>query len=185
MSRELTVLSPVGGARDTERGSAPIRSGSFYRRLQRSSEFDLDRDTGYNCRVTISQPRGNTMSDDKLAALANEKYINLETYRRDGTPVLTPVWFVQHGGDIYVYSLANAGKVKRIRHTSMVRIAPCDMRGKLKGDWIPGTARIVDQGEAERAHKLLDQKYGLLKKAGNIFSNLRKRERAVINIVPS
>ncbi|HWX43484.1 MAG TPA: PPOX class F420-dependent oxidoreductase, partial [Blastocatellia bacterium] len=81
------------------------------------------------------------MSDDKLAALAHEKYINLETYRKDGTPILTPVWFVQQGGNVYVYSLANAGKVKRIRRTSMVRIAPCDMRGTLKGDWIAGTAR--------------------------------------------
>ena len=125
------------------------------------------------------------MDNEKLAALAAEKYISLESYKRDGAPVLTPVWFVQDGHDIYVYSLANAGKVKRIRRTSKVRIAPCDMRGNLKGDWIPGTARIVDQSEAERAHKLLDRKYGLLKKLGNLFSALRNRERAVIKISPS
>ena len=125
------------------------------------------------------------MSDANLAALANEKYISLETYKRDGTPVLTPVWFVQNDHSIYVYSLANAGKVKRIRHTSKVRIAPCDLRGNLKGNWIPGTARIVDRQEAERAHRLLDKKYGLLKKLGNLFSTLRNRERAVINISPS
>src|SRR5215467_13193432 len=121
----------------------------------------------------------------KLATLANQKYISLETYKRDGTPVLTPVWFVEHGGEIYVYSLANAGKVKRIRHTSAVRFAPCTARGAVKGAWIPGAARIVDPVEAERAHKLLDQKYGLLKKIGNAFSGLRNRERAVINIRPA
>jgi PPOX class probable F420-dependent enzyme len=125
------------------------------------------------------------MNDSKLSALANEKYISLETYRKDGTPVLTPVWFAQDGDDLYVYSLADAGKIKRIRHTFAVRIAPCTARGGIKGEWIRGTARIVDQDEAERAHKLLDQKYGLLKKIGNAFSGLRRRQRAVISIRPS
>jgi len=122
------------------------------------------------------------MNDQTLAGLAHQEYISLETYKRDGTAVRTPVWFVERGGDIYVYSLADAGKVKRIRNTARVRIAPCDARGRLKGDWIPGTARIVGPDEARTAHDLLDQKYGLLKQIGNFFSRFRKKQRAVINI---
>src|SRR5215471_3898486 len=124
------------------------------------------------------------MKDREHSALANQKYISLETYKKDGTPVLTPVWFAEHDGNVYLYSLADAGKVKRIRKTPRVRIAPCDARGKLKGEWIPGTARIAGPDEARMAHQLLDQKYGLLKKIGNAFSRLRKRQRAVITIRP-
>src|SRR5260370_16681188 len=101
---------------------------------------------------------GNRMKEHKLAELANEKYISLETYRKDGRPVQTPVWFVRHDGPIYVYSLADAGKVKRIRNTARVRVAPCDARGKVKGDWIPGTARIFDPAQPDNPHHLLHQK---------------------------
>lgn len=69
------------------------------------------------------------------------KYLSLESFRKNGQGVCTPVWF---GSDpasgapqkLYVYSEADSGKAKRIRRNSRVRIAPCDMRGKLLGDWI-------------------------------------------------
>jgi PPOX class probable F420-dependent enzyme len=122
------------------------------------------------------------MSSEKLAQLADQKYLSLETYRKDGTPVATPVWFAQEGRVFYVYSLANAGKVKRIRNNPRVRIAPCDIRGRLKGEWVDGEARILDQAGAEKAHRLLNQKYGLVKRMGDFFSKLRKRARATIAI---
>jgi uncharacterized protein len=122
------------------------------------------------------------MGNGNLAAFANEKYLNLMTYKRDGTGVATPLWFVETGGTIYVYTLADAWKVKRVRNNPKVRIAPCDVRGKLKGEWVDAQARIVNENEATTAHQLLDKKYGLLKKIGNLFSKLRKRERTVIAI---
>jgi PPOX class probable F420-dependent enzyme len=122
------------------------------------------------------------MSGDKLSQFAGEKYLNLETYRKDGTAVATPVWFAEDGGLLYIYSLADAGKVKRIRNNPRVRVAPCDMRGKLKGEWVEARARILQGDEAARGHRLLDEKYGLLKKIGNVFSKLKKRERVVIAI---
>ena len=122
------------------------------------------------------------MSGDKLSQFAGEKYLNLETYRKDGTAVATPVWFAEDGGLLYIYSLADAGKVKRIRNNPRVRVAPCDMRGKLKGEWVDARARILQGDEAARGHRLLDEKYGLLKKIGNVFSKLKKRERVVIAI---
>ena len=122
------------------------------------------------------------MSSGKLSQFAGEKYLNLETYRKNGKAVATPVWFAQDGGVLYIYSLADAGKVKRIRNNPRVRIASCDMRGKLKGEWIEARARIVQGDEAAKGHRLLDKKYGLLKKIGNVFSKLMKRERVVIAI---
>ena len=122
------------------------------------------------------------MSSEKLTRFANEKYLSLETYRKNGSPVATPVWFAEDGGVFYIYSLINAGKVKRIRNNSHVRVAPCDMRGKLTGEFVDAEARILDRAGEEKGHRLLNQKYGLLKRIGDFMSKLRKRERAVIAI---
>jgi PPOX class probable F420-dependent enzyme len=122
------------------------------------------------------------MSHEKLTPFANQKYLNLETFKKDGTAVATPLWFAEQDKTIYVYTLANAWKVKRIRNNPRVRIAPCDLRGKLKGDWIEARARIVEGSQAQLGHRLLDKKYGLMKKLGSWFGRLRKRQYTVIAI---
>ena len=122
------------------------------------------------------------MSNEALAQFANQKYLNLESFKRDGTLIQTPMWFAEDGGVFYAYTLANAWKVKRIRRNSRVRIAPCTMRGKVTGYWVKAEAEIVDDMTAEHGHALLLQKYGWKKRLGNIFSGLLKRERVVITI---
>jgi len=122
------------------------------------------------------------MSNEKLSRFTGQKYLNLETYRKNGTAVPTPVWFAEDAGVLYIYSLANAGKVKRIRNNPRVRVMPCDMRGNQKGEWVDGVARILNAAGAERAHKLLDKKYGWIKKIGGLYSKLMKRERAAMAI---
>jgi hypothetical protein len=83
------------------------------------------------------------MSHAALAQFANQQYLNLGSYKRDGTPVQTPVWFAEDDGTLYIYTLANAGKVKRIRRNLRVRIAPCTMRGNVTGQWGEAKAHIV------------------------------------------
>ena len=122
------------------------------------------------------------MSNEKISQFTGQKYLNLETYRKNGVAVATPVWFAEDAGVLYIYSLANAGKVKRIRNNPRVRVMPCDMRGITKGEWVEARARILDAAGAERAHRLLDKKYGWMKRIGDIFSKLRKRDRVVIAI---
>ena len=122
------------------------------------------------------------MSKEKISQFAGQKYLNLETYRKNGVAVTTPVWFAEDAGVLDIYSLANAGKVKRIRNNPRVRVMPCDMRGKPKGEWVEARARILDAAGAERAHRLLDKKYGWMKKIGSLYSKLMKRERAAIAI---
>ena len=67
-----------------------------------------------------------------------------------------------------------------------VRVAPCDMRGNVRGDWVEARAAIVDEAvdeaEARRGHQLLDAKYGWMKKLGNFFGKLRGNRHAVITI---
>ena len=120
------------------------------------------------------------MSSEKSAQFAGQKYLSLETYRKTGAPVQTPVWFAEQKGVFFIYSLANAGKMKRIRNNPRVRIAPCDFRGNVKGEWVDAEARILDRAGAESAHRLLNRKYGFVKRLGDFFSRLRKRERATV-----
>jgi PPOX class probable F420-dependent enzyme len=95
----------------------------------------------------------------------NQKYLNLETIRKSGVAVNTPVWFVQDGEVLYVMTGANSGKVKRIRNKRDVRIAPCKMDGRLIGEWNHAFAReLIDPDITRKVDQLLDKKYGLLKK---------------------
>jgi len=98
-----------------------------------------------------------------LDQFRKRSYLNLETYRKNGQAVPTPVWFVQDGGLLYVRTFASSGKVKRVRNNSRVRVVPCDYRGKPRGEWVEGQAQLVDEPEAERINQLLKKKYGLVK----------------------
>lgn len=101
------------------------------------------------------------MGADKLAELANHKYINLETYRKNGQPVSTPVWFMIDNNLIYVVTSSDTGKAKRLRNNPDVRIMPSGFRGEPKGEWIEGKAKFAEGAEAERAIQLRKKKYGL------------------------
>jgi hypothetical protein len=63
------------------------------------------------------------------------KYINLETYKKNGQPVRTPVWFVPYNEKIYLRTDSNSGKVKRIMNNQYVSIAACDLLAKIKAEW--------------------------------------------------
>ena len=102
--------------------------------------------------------------------------------KRDGSPVQTPVWFAEEQGVLYVYTLANAGKVKRIRRHPRIRIAPCTMRGTVTGPWVEAEATIVDATTAAHGHAVLRHKYGWMKRIGDLFSRMMQRERVVIAI---
>jgi len=121
-----------------------------------------------------------------LTDFANHKYLCLESYRKTGVPVRTPVWFAEDDGRLYIYSLADSGKVKRIRNNPSVRVAACDARGRVLGEWADATAKIEDAAGEDLGMRLLNKKYGLLKRIGDIFSaGLMGRKRVVISIIPS
>jgi hypothetical protein len=119
--------------------------------------------------------------DSHLTQFAGQKYLNLETYRKSGAAVRTPVWFAQdeEAGVLYAYSTADSGKVKRIRNHPRVRVAPSDMRGNPQGEWVEAEAQILDAAAAALGHQLLCRKYPL-KRVMDFFGRLRGREYAVM-----
>lgn len=110
------------------------------------------------------------MSSDKLSNLEGHKYINLETYKKSGQSVRTPVWFVISDGQIFITTRPDTGKVKRIRNNQRVKIAPCGMKGDPKGDWIEGTARFANEAESQNAVNLRNKKYGFKAKLVGAFA---------------
>ena len=121
------------------------------------------------------------MDNPKLKPLEGQKYICLETFKKNGEGVKTPVWFVLHNGAFYIYTEADSWKVKRVRNKPQVRIAPCDIRGNVNGEWVGGTAQLIDGEERWMADKLLDKKY-FLKKIFNFMTKIKRHERAMIKI---
>ena len=115
-----------------------------------------------------------------MSQFAGEKYINLETYRMNGQGVRTPVWFVESSGILYVRTSDDTGKYKRIFQNPSVQIAPCDMRGSIKGKWLKGEARIASEDEKLKAFKMLEKKYGMMYKISRMF--LSGRNYVVIAI---
>lgn len=118
------------------------------------------------------------------ADVVASKYISLTTYRKDGTPVATPVWQVTDGGTTYVISDAGAWKVKRIRNNPQVTAAPCDLRGKIPAGAtsVAGTARVLDERETLVARELVARRY-MLSRVGNWFARtLRIKRNPVIGI---
>jgi PPOX class probable F420-dependent enzyme len=122
------------------------------------------------------------MSGNKISQFSNQKYINLETYRKNGQAVQTPVWFVIEDNVIYVRTDRNSGKIKRARNNPHVRITPSNARGQPKGEWINGEMRIASTSESERANQLLKQKYGLQGKLIRMFNKIRNTRPIVISI---
>jgi PPOX class probable F420-dependent enzyme len=110
------------------------------------------------------------MGSDKLAALGAHKYINLETYKKNGQLVRTPVWFVIDNDQIFVTTRPDTGKVKRIKNNNRVKIMPCGMRGEPKGEWIAGTARFANESESKSAINLRNKKYGMRAKLVGMFA---------------
>ncbi len=116
-----------------------------------------------------------------LAQFEHAKYLSLETFRKSGLGVKTPVWFAQKPGQpiFYVYSEADSGKVKRIRNNPKVRVAPCNMRGQLRGEWVDAQARICAGAEATEGQRSLRKKYWQ-KIIGDFFSRLLRHKQAVL-----
>jgi PPOX class probable F420-dependent enzyme len=119
--------------------------------------------------------------DPKLEQFRAPKYISLETFKKNGEGVKTPVWFVLHNDALYAYTEADSWKVKRIRNQPRVRVAVCNVRGTVKGQWLDATASIIEGDERLAADRLLDRKY-FLKKVFNFLTRINRHKRAMIKI---
>ena len=110
--------------------------------------------------------------NSKLEQFTDQKYLNIETYKKDQTPVQTPVWFVIENDQIYITTKETTGKVKRLRNNQNARIAICSMKGDVKGDWINvGLQRINEDSDVEKIVKLRKKKYGFSARLISMFTS--------------
>jgi uncharacterized protein len=97
-----------------------------------------------------------------LAQLSTAKYMLLTTFKRDGTPVATPVHVAVESGRAYFRTWNPSGKWKRLRHTQRVLIAPCTIRGHSNSPPGGATARLLSGAESAHAARALARKYPIL-----------------------
>ncbi len=105
-----------------------------------------------------------------LEEIESKKCISLETYRKNNQPVRTPVWFVIKNDLIYVVTRDQTGKAKRLRNHLQVKIATSNFKGKVKRQWISGTAKILSEDETKEVVKWRDKKYGFMAKIAKFLS---------------
>lgn len=114
-----------------------------------------------------------------LSQFENQRFVVLETYRRDGRAVRTPLLFIIHRNRLYMRTAAHTYKVKRIRNNPNVRVAPSTFRGELKGEWVEGEARVYDAADMQWVNQLSKRRHTWFKR----LIDLRNRFRGVRFVV--
>ncbi|MEM7117248.1 MAG: PPOX class F420-dependent oxidoreductase [Chloroflexota bacterium] len=118
-----------------------------------------------------------------LNEISEAQYIALETFRKNGTGVVTPVWQTPEDGKLYVWTEANSWKVKRIRNNGRVRVAASDARGTPESDWVEAQAKVLNsEGDFRAQNGRMAAKYGLFFRFFQLVYKLRGRESVVVEI---
>lgn len=125
-----------------------------------------------------------TITTQAFSTLQAQQYVNLTTFRKNGTPMATPVWFAQVEDRLYIMTVADSGKIKRIRNNGRVLIAPATSSGKQLGPEVEALARVLPAAEVQVARNALDDKYGLFKAVFDFFMTVRGVERAWVEVRP-
>ena len=107
-----------------------------------------------------------------FADVAKSEYILLTTFTKDGRPKPTAIWAVPSGNGLVAITPENSWKVKRIRNTSRVTIAECDVRGNAKGDAVEAVATILDKSANGATYSGISKRYGLIGNGFTFFSKL-------------
>jgi uncharacterized protein len=122
------------------------------------------------------------MMADSLAQFQGQNYVSLETYKKSGQAVQTPVWFSIENGRLVVSAPAHTGKVKRLRNNPQLRLALCTSSGKITGPWLSGRARFLDDSEAKHADRLLKRKYHVQRMLIDLVGKLRGWRYEILSI---
>jgi PPOX class probable F420-dependent enzyme len=130
--------------------------------------------------ATIQSVRTTEATGEPFAALRGHGYLRLATFRKSGVPVATPVWFAHDGSRLVITTAVNAGKVKRLRHTPSVRVAPIAPWGAIRGPELEAVARLLPTAEHARAEAALRRKYGWQWRWFNRFG--RKNEYTYLEV---
>lgn len=127
-------------------------------RLARLSDRTFDRLRDQRA-FTLTE---DTAVDGNFDSLRGQKYAVVVTFRRQGDPVPSPLWFgVDEAGHAYIKTRRDAGKVKRLRNDSRALLAVSNARGKPKGPAIRSTGRVLPREEWPHAEETLAAAYGI------------------------
>ena len=117
--------------------------------------------------------------DSRFNQFIDQKYLSLETYKRNNTPVQTPVWFVIDNDQLYITTKETTGKVKRLRNNQNARIAVCSMKGDIKSNWVDvGLEKIPEESNVEKIVKLRKKKYGFSARLISMFTSQKGKTMA-------
>jgi PPOX class probable F420-dependent enzyme len=107
---------------------------------------------------TIERPAQRSVAD--LEALFPGRFLSVTSFKRDGTGIATPVWFVSDGSRLFAFTDLHSAKVRRIRRNPDVLIASCYPGGKLRKEPVPAHAEVLTAiPELERVRTLLTERY--------------------------
>ncbi|WP_328396647.1 PPOX class F420-dependent oxidoreductase [Nocardia sp. NBC_00416] len=120
--------------------------------------------------------------NNTLGAVGAADYVLLTTFRKDGTPVPTPLWAVAEQDKLYVWTVTDSWKVKRLRRNPEVTLQPCDYKGTPRGEMVHGTGRILDAAGSARVRGLIRRKYWLTGPLVVLGSTLRRGKTGTIGI---
>ena len=126
--------------------------------------------------------QGVASMNDRVMQFERQTFLNLETFKRSGQGVKTPVWFVQDGLTLYVRTGAESGKVKRVRNNGRARVVPSDAQGNPLGEWVDAAARLVDTDEAARVNQMATRKYGVMKAGFDMMNRLQGHAWTTIRV---
>ena len=116
--------------------------------------------------------------NDETHRLADHQYTELTTFRRNGSPVPTPVWIAPDGDELVVITLDHTGKTKRLAHTARVELRPCGVRGGVEPGAPRYAGRATVQRDAEsiaRVKRAIGAKYGWWYRAMTLVEPLLDR----------
>ena len=113
-------------------------------------------------------------------SLKTGKYINLLTYKKNGEPVSTPVWFIFKDNKIFIRTSNKSGKFKRIKNNKNVKFALCNIRGKIKGEWYNGFAKLEPNNRW--VFSKINEKYGIFAYVMNFIYKIKKMDIIILSI---
>ena len=126
------------------------------------------------------------LSTTSFDSVVNARTILLTTFKRDGSPVGTPIWFVVRNGIIYATTVSTSGKVKRIRNNSHVLLAPCTQSGKVIGPTYEGKARVLTEQDKRDVLGVIRRRYGVLVPIFSLINRLRgQNEVTALEVLPT
>jgi PPOX class probable F420-dependent enzyme len=108
-----------------------------------------------------------------FAEVTKAEYVLLTTFTKDGKPKPTAIWVAPVGDRVVAITQGTSWKVKRIRNTPRVTIAPCDRSGKPMGEAVEAVAAVLDKSANAATYDAIGKRYGLIGKTFNVFSKLR------------